>query len=400
MPRGPSVLTLYSAADLLTGPGCPACRYAAEASDRYLRWFALEGHSQPITITRLCASLGMCAAHTRRLMNQPGAAFRLTAVYRYVISAARDRLAGRARPPAACPGCEHDDAASRRALDTLLDELADTAVLDRCRELGGLCLSHLAAAAAYARPRLIAPLAEVLRHTMASSDPVEWLTGVDDDAEDRVVLRRAISSAGAQHHAACWPCLAGAQAEREALLRLPGLAGQGPDPALALCAGHLADAAAAPDASGVRQLLAWQVRCLTSRLSAGRSRWPRTALRQHKLPGVCPVCRARDVGARRALTGVRSRPHDRAAGTALCVRHHLDLRACDARRAGELAEDAIGRAGQLAAELTDAFDRAARAHGEGVPRPGSAAWRQAAAFLDGSVFGGLCWPLPASSPRA
>ena len=64
MPRGPTVLTLYSAADLLTAPGCPVCRYATEASDRYLRWFALEGHAQPTTITRLCASLGMCAPRT------------------------------------------------------------------------------------------------------------------------------------------------------------------------------------------------------------------------------------------------------------------------------------------------------------------------------------------------
>jgi AraC-like DNA-binding protein len=106
------VLTLYSAADLLTGPGCRVCRYADEAADRYLAWFALEAHAEAVTITRLCASLGMCPRHTRRLMGQPGAATRLTAVYRYVLEAARDRLAGRAVPLAACPGCEHDDAAA------------------------------------------------------------------------------------------------------------------------------------------------------------------------------------------------------------------------------------------------------------------------------------------------
>lgn len=44
LPRGPAVLTLYTAADLLTGPGCPVCRYASEAASRYLTWFALEGH--------------------------------------------------------------------------------------------------------------------------------------------------------------------------------------------------------------------------------------------------------------------------------------------------------------------------------------------------------------------
>jgi hypothetical protein len=85
MPRGPTVLTLYSAADLLTGPGCPVCRYAAEAGDRYLAWFALEAHADAVTITRLCSSLGMCPRHTRGLMSQPGAPSRLTAVYRHVL---------------------------------------------------------------------------------------------------------------------------------------------------------------------------------------------------------------------------------------------------------------------------------------------------------------------------
>ena len=98
LPRGPAVLTLYTAADLLTGPGCPVCRYASEAASRYLAWFALEGHGDAVTVTRLCASLGMCPGHTRGLMSQPGAARRLTAVYRYLVRAARDRLQCRTRP--------------------------------------------------------------------------------------------------------------------------------------------------------------------------------------------------------------------------------------------------------------------------------------------------------------
>jgi len=112
VPRGPSVLTLYSAADMLTARGCPVCRYAGEASDRYLGWFALEAHAEAGTITRLCASLGMCACHTRVLMGQPGAATRLTAVYRYIVAAARDRLAGQSAAVASCPACDHDEAAA------------------------------------------------------------------------------------------------------------------------------------------------------------------------------------------------------------------------------------------------------------------------------------------------
>ena len=62
IPRGPTVLTLYTAADLLTAPGCPVCRYAGEADSRYLAWFALDAHADAVNITRLCKSLGMCPA--------------------------------------------------------------------------------------------------------------------------------------------------------------------------------------------------------------------------------------------------------------------------------------------------------------------------------------------------
>ena len=160
IPRGPAVLTLSAAADLLTGPGCPVCCYAAEAADRYPAWFALEGHADAVTITRLCASLGMCPRRTRGLMCQPGAARRLTALYRYLVRAGRDRLTGRAARPASCPACEHDDGAASRALETLLDGLADGRVQDRCREVGGLCIPHLRAASARTNRQIIALLAQ------------------------------------------------------------------------------------------------------------------------------------------------------------------------------------------------------------------------------------------------
>jgi hypothetical protein len=100
------------------------CRSAGEASDRYLAWFALERHAHATTVTRLCSSLGMCAGHTRALMSQPGAARRLTAIYRYLMSEARDCLAGGAARLGSCPACEHDDRAANRTLGILLDGLA------------------------------------------------------------------------------------------------------------------------------------------------------------------------------------------------------------------------------------------------------------------------------------
>jgi hypothetical protein len=177
LPRSPSVLTTYSAADLLTAPGCPVCRYAGEASDRYLSWFALEAHADATTLTRLTGSPGACARHTRRLMGQPGAAVRLTAVYGYIVPAARDRLAGRVAPLAACPMCEHDDAAARRALDMLLEGLSDPSVRDRCRELGGLCVPHLNAAVAAGHRRVVVWLTETMMATLSASLPASsgWL---------------------------------------------------------------------------------------------------------------------------------------------------------------------------------------------------------------------------------
>ena len=185
IPRGPSVLTLYDAADLLTGPGCPVCRYAGEASDRYLAWFALAAHAQAATITRLSKSLGMCPRHTRGLMSQPGAAPRLTAVNRYVMQAARDQLAGRVSRLAACPACEHDDGAAGRALDTLLEGLTGSPVRELYRELGGLCIPHVRTAVVRARHRLAAWLAEPVLAAVTAPPPPGpgWLAGTDHDAD-------------------------------------------------------------------------------------------------------------------------------------------------------------------------------------------------------------------------
>jgi hypothetical protein len=389
LPRGPSVLTLYDAADLLTAPGCPVCRYASEASDRYLRWFALEAHAQPDTITRLCASLGPCARHTRLMMGQPGAAIRMTAVYRYVVTAARDRLAGRGGRLAACPACDHDAAAAERALGTLIEGLADSATVYRFRELGGVCLPHWGAVATAGRRLTVEWLTETMRESIAAPGaPLGWLAGTDPDAEIRAVMRRSVPATGLVGPMACPPCLASAQAERDALDRLAGLAGEGPDPTLALCAEHLADTTATTAGHDrLRALLVWQAECLTTRLTTGSAPWLRARRRQRAPDGDCGVCRARWGAAQRVLVevGAERRP---AAGSALCVRHHLVLRVAAPRASRALLPVAVQAADVLIGDLTDAFDATATARSRGAPAPVSGAWRRAAAFLDGAVFGG------------
>lgn len=181
----------------------------------------------------------MCAPHARGLMGQPGAPVRLTAVYRYLVMAARDRLAGPAAPLTACPACEHDRAAAGRALDTLLDGLADGEGMERCRALGGLCLPHLDAATALGPRGPVAWLAETMRMTLTARPArPEWLAGTDHDAEARAVLRQALSATAVPGEGVCASCLAGAQSERASLARIPGLAGgnDDSDPGLRLCA--------------------------------------------------------------------------------------------------------------------------------------------------------------------
>lgn len=411
IPRGPTVLTLYTAADLLTGPGCPVCRYADEAADRYLAWFALEGHADAVTVTRLCASLGMCPRHTRALMGQPGAARRLTALYRYLVRAARDRLTGRAARPGGCPGCEHDDGAAGRALETLLDGLADGQVRDRCRELGGLCIPHLRAASARGDHQIITWLAQTMTAAVtASPASTGWLAGTGHDAGVRVMLRDALPAAALPGSGACAACLAAGRSEQAHLARMAGGSDRSqPDRRLLLCAGHLGDLAVQPRRPGAEPLLAWQAGCLAAALirpgsSPGRkpgpAGWPWLRSRRRPAAGLddCPVCLASEAAAERAVddlrTCLRATPGVPGRQVPLCVRHILGLKAADPWAGQMTAPGAVERADLLIAELDQAFASGTRAHRHQARGPEKTAWRRAAAFLDGGVF---CGSPPRSS---
>jgi len=403
LPRGPSVLSLFGIEDLLTGPGCPVCRYATEASDRYLRWFALEGHSQAELITTLCASLGTCARHTRGLMSQPGAATRLTPVYRYVLTCVRDRLTGRTLSPAACPACRHDDAAASRAIDTLVEGLADGDALRLCQDLGGVCLPHLRAAAEaeHAQRRMVDSLAGTLRETLAIDSPgCEWLAGTDYDAEMRVALRRRTVAARLVP-GLCGACMAAAETEGESLARVTELGVDETDEERPLCAGHLADAIVMSSSAQWHVLLVWQSRMLPGEPQAraggisGRrlAHWLRpTALRSSS--DGCAVCRESQGAALRALAsaGRAARPPSAAAQEhlGLCVRHQVILRSTDQQAGRALINASVAAADELIAELADAFELSTWAgRRDGVKAPESTAWRRAAAFLNGGVFSGL-----------
>jgi hypothetical protein len=406
VPRSPTLLAPYSAADLLTGQGCPVCRYASESADRHLAWFALEAHADAATVTRLCSSLGMCARHTRGLMCQPGAARRLTAVYRYLMRAARERLSGGVDRLAACPACEHDDRASGMALEVLLEELAeDGPVRDRYLELGGLCIPHLRSAPARGGRQVISWLAQAMTAAFDTS-PVGfgWLAGTDRDAAARVALRRAAASARVLPGLTmCAACLAGSQAENDCLARIARHGGHGvPDPRLLLCARHLNDLIVSSDQRDAGSLLKWQaaslVADLTGRPGPQRGRNPRGPagwLRPRRPaadPGNCAVCQGAADAAQQAVGELRAalRSARPAPGgqIPLCVRHLLDLRVDDPWAGRVAVPAAAERAGALIAELDEAFSKGTWARRHEASGPEMTAWRQAAAFLDGNVFYG------------
>jgi hypothetical protein len=376
IPRAPTILILDSPAALLTGPGCPVCRYADEASDRYLAWFAFEAHAQADTITRLCASLGMCPPHTRSLMRQPGAEVRLTAVYRYLVQAARDRLTGPAAHLGRCPACDHDHEAAGRAADTLIEGLADSLIRQRYLELGGLCLPHLRVASARAgrghSRRVAAWLADAVMATVNSrpASPV-WLAGTDRDAHERAALRPANPAAASPGPMECAGCLAAARSESSGLAQILRTR----DGRL-LCAGHLNDLIVLAGQSGAASLLAWQADCLPRGRRVGRA-------------DRCPVCLAAEDAAQQAIADLRGwlRASHQVPGcrVPLCVRHLLVLRTLDPWAGRVTGPGGVERADTLAAELDHAFGKNTWAHRLEAKGPEMTAWRRAVAFLDGGV---------------
>ncbi len=412
VPRGPSMLALGGAAELLTRPGCPACRYVTEVGDRYLAWFGLEAHADPVTITRLCASLGMCARHTRGLMSQPGSAARLTAGYRYLLQAARERLAGPGRRRlAACPACEHDQDAAGRVLDTLLGELSEAGVRGRYLELGGLCWPHVRAAAGLrGHRRAVAWIAQAAAASTADHRAgLDVLAGgPDHDAELRARLRAALPPEGRLPPGTCRACLAAVRAEMAELARSsdsrrgrrPGGAGDASRRGACLCPAHLRDAALA-SGSDAAAFIDGQAGCQAAGLVglAPPSAWRRGGgpagwLRARPSPAAgsgCPVCRAREQASRQELRGYRAVPQAASAhggAPPLCVRHVLALRAADPAAGTAAAAAAAEYAGALIEELTEAFRKRTWAFRHESRGTEMTAWRRAAAFLDGGVFGG------------
>jgi hypothetical protein len=442
IPRGPAHLALFGADDLLDPGACPVCRYAAEADDRFLGWFALEGHAEAETITRLCASLGMCPAHTRRLLGQPGAEGRLTAAYRYVLRAAVSYLADRTAPKAPCPACSGGTEATSRAVDTLLTGLQeDEPFRDRYRGAAGLCVPHLRLAAAHGPRRQVAWLAAEARVRLAAGPPsLAAIAGEPDaDTDMRTWLRAALPASGPTLSLSLAPatstgepgrvgecpvCLPAAQAERDALAQLGDLAGGARAPGRSWpgpCPAHLREACADLTGGGQRLLEMQLEQCDAWLAGLSSAAGLRAAVRLRSRlrgsspgygtghPAACPACEAWSATAssaseqllRALATGTAAHPdhpegrpaHGPAAARRpraprLCLRHVLALRQRDPRAAGPAVRAAASAAESLVAELEEAFRKRTWTHRQEERGREMTAWRRAAAFIDGRVYGG------------
>ncbi len=334
-------------------------------------------------------------------MSQPGAASRLTAVYRYVVEAARDRLSGREAPIAVCPACERDDGAVSRALDTLLEGLADDQIRERYRELGGLCIPHLGAASVRGGHRVVAWMSQAMAEAARSVSP-DRLSGTDRDAEVRAVLRQAAPASARPGSGACLACLAAVRSENARLTQILHTTDRGlRDGPLLLCAGHLGDLVVLAGQRGAASVLAWQADCLAAGLTrrvpapgrklGGPVGWLRSG-RRRPGPDGCPACLASRDAADRAVddfrASLRASPAAPRRWAPLCVRHLLSLRAADPWAGQVTARGSVAQADMLVAELNEAFSKSTWARRHEARGPEMTAWRRAAAFVDGSVFCG------------
>jgi hypothetical protein len=315
------------------------------------------------------------------------------------MEAARDRLSGRAGRLGLCPACEHDDGAADRALDTLIEGLADDAVRERYRELGGLCLPHVRSASARGGHQLVAWLSQTAAATAVTwPTTAGWLAGTDRDAEVRTVLRRASPASARADSGVCVACLAAGHAEQSHLTQIRRVSDGSPDRRLLLCAGHLADLTVLTDVRDVTPMLAWQAGCLAASLKRGDG-GGRLRSRRSRASG-CSVCLAAEHAAQLALEDfrvlLRGSPPARDRLAPLCVRHLLSLRALDRRAGQATARGAVERAGTLIAELNEAFGKGTWARRHETRGPEMTAWRRAAAFLNGGVFCG-CPPQESSA---
>ncbi len=419
---------------LLNEPGCPACRYLAEAERSFFSWLRIESFSVPEVQARLRAGMGMCEVHSRRLVEEFGEGHVMTIIVREAIAGARQRLRGEG-DAGPCPACDAVGFGGHRARQLVVDGLADPATARVYSDHDGVCLGHFLQAAPNVDASILGLMAERLLASLGAPDDsarVMLLAGEDPDVDRRARWRERLPIGMATGTSveglcerlgveACPVCLSAGLAESGYLRWFLERAVEG-DPSLdndpgELCRVHLHDLAHAdrPLAAGAiehkRANRAGQLARLLSRLADLPPPGRRARRTGAELEAVCaevvttpycPACNARDgvehaqlelIGAALALTPVRDR-YEHSHG--LCARHALQLP--DGQAGRQARRHADGCLGVLGWEVHETARKYAWAFRHETTGPERDAWVHALAQIDGRVFEG--GPAPCEEERA
>jgi len=226
-------MTFYDLRDALAEPGCPVCRLASRAAERYLDGLLWESVNDPGLRHRVRASLGFCHEHGWGLV-RPGASLGVAILMHDVLrtvlkemsgarfdalpalslrrahetldpgqpSAATANLVDGLTPRAECPACAQAHEVEDTCLSTLIEHLlGENGLLSAYEASDGLCLPHFRQALARIRDeslfeslvmaqrsiwqRLDAELVEAIRKTDArfrdepeGDESGAWLRGI------------------------------------------------------------------------------------------------------------------------------------------------------------------------------------------------------------------------------
>lgn len=441
MTPDPGVRLVSELERLLRDPGCPACRYVGEAERTFFSWFQIESFSSPQVQARLRAALGMCPAHSRRLVEEVGEGHIMTTVVREALAGAL-QLLGEETQAGACPACEAVAAGSRRACQLVLDGLRDPALTRLYSEHGGMCLAHVLQSLPVADPSDTKMLAErLLGRLYEDVGPalLEALAGSDDDAPRRALWRERLPEPSQEGRStvdwirdviefeACPVCLSAGVAERDYFEWFLSRSAAGDqslrsDPG-EFCRGHLHDLTAVESVSAASTAIdhkrATRIAHL-ERFLARLSQLPAPGKRGRRsrpddfdqvrsellVSPYCSACKAGHgvessrldlVTAALSLAPIRER-YER--GHGLCLRHALQIPDGPAARAARRHLD--GRLAVLAWEVGEVARKYAWAYRHEASGPEHDAWMRALAQIDGRIFVGA--PAPAGktpdSPQA
>lgn len=174
---------------LLHDQGCPVC--SRRGSGAQLLFVVEIDSLSKVEVQAQRVAVGMCAVHTRRLIEQLGEGHIMTTVARQAVAGPQACLDGELSP-APCPACATTGFAAERGIELLVDGLLDRAQVRLYAEHSGVCLPHRLRGALINRSHPIAD-AELISHSLTgiSSAPVSI------GAPQRVSRRVAVGAASA-----------------------------------------------------------------------------------------------------------------------------------------------------------------------------------------------------------